>query len=142
MKTKMKKRTLHRCSALTALALVMSLMFSMSPLAMAANLNSVHDILFDWEYYADNNPDVVQALGRTESAMRWHYETYGKGEGMHAGSVRTGGRTGKGTGADPCGGKDGGYPQCDGSAGERLRRDLCHKRQEHLFLQADADLLY
>lgn len=37
--------------------------------------------VFDAEYYALNNPDVVEALGTSEDALYQHYVTYGKAEG-------------------------------------------------------------
>lgn len=43
--------------------------------------NNIDDILFDPDYYAAANPDVVNALGRSESALRGHYERHGKAEG-------------------------------------------------------------
>lgn len=36
---------------------------------------------FDAEYYAQNNPDVVAALGSNESVLYQHYLNYGKAEG-------------------------------------------------------------
>lgn len=36
---------------------------------------------FDAEYYAQNNPDVVAALGSDESTLYQHYLNYGKAEG-------------------------------------------------------------
>lgn len=43
--------------------------------------NDVHDILFDWQYYYNNNSDVAKALGKNQAALRNHYEQYGKREG-------------------------------------------------------------
>jgi len=43
--------------------------------------NNIDDILFDPVYYAAHNPDVVNALGNSESALRGHYDRYGKAEG-------------------------------------------------------------
>ncbi len=36
---------------------------------------------FDAEFYANNNPDVVAALGNTEAALYDHYLNHGKAEG-------------------------------------------------------------
>lgn len=43
--------------------------------------NDVHDILFDWQYYYDNNSDVAKVCGKNQAALRNHYEQYGKREG-------------------------------------------------------------
>ena len=37
--------------------------------------------VFDTEYYAQNNPDVVQAIGTDKNALYYHYVNYGKTEG-------------------------------------------------------------
>ena len=37
--------------------------------------------IFDPEYYAQNNPDVVAAFGTDESMLYLHYTTFGKNEG-------------------------------------------------------------
>ena len=37
--------------------------------------------VFDAEYYAANNPDVVAAVGSTEVVLYQHFENYGKNEG-------------------------------------------------------------
>ncbi len=37
--------------------------------------------VFDAEYYAQNNPDVVAALGNSEEALYAHYVNFGKSEG-------------------------------------------------------------
>lgn len=37
--------------------------------------------IFDAEYYAEQNPDVVAAVGTSEAALYNHYETVGKSEG-------------------------------------------------------------
>lgn len=42
---------------------------------------SAHDVLFDWEFYYAANPDVARAFGKNPSALRSHYNTYGKSEG-------------------------------------------------------------
>lgn len=39
---------------------------------------------FDAEYYANNNPDVVAALGNSADAMLQHYVQYGRSEGRAA----------------------------------------------------------
>jgi hypothetical protein len=40
--------------------------------------------LFDAEYYAQNNPDVVAVYGNSESALYAHYVAYGRAEGRKA----------------------------------------------------------
>lgn len=37
--------------------------------------------IFDAEYYAENNPDVVTALGTDEATLYQHYEQFGQSEG-------------------------------------------------------------
>lgn len=37
--------------------------------------------VFDWEYYKDNNPDVVAAIGDSEELLYQHYTLFGKAEG-------------------------------------------------------------
>jgi hypothetical protein len=37
--------------------------------------------VFDADYYAENNPDVVSVLGTDENALYQHYVTYGQAEG-------------------------------------------------------------
>ncbi|MCR5598109.1 MAG: hypothetical protein K6G19_08040 [Lachnospiraceae bacterium] len=37
--------------------------------------------IFDAQYYADNNPDVVNALGRDKNTLYQHYLLFGKAEG-------------------------------------------------------------
>lgn len=53
-----------------------------SPLnAYAAPKNMPDGQVFDPEFYAQNNPDVVAALGTDEAALYNHYKNYGKAEG-------------------------------------------------------------
>lgn len=63
------------------LATLLAVVSLVSIFPAAALSNNIDDILFDSIYYADHNPDVVKALGRSESALRRHYEQYGKAEG-------------------------------------------------------------
>lgn len=37
--------------------------------------------IFDAQYYAQNNPDVVTAIGTDENMLYFHYKFYGKAEG-------------------------------------------------------------
>lgn len=49
--------------------------------ALAAPETMPDGVVFDAEYYAQNNPDVVAALGTGQEALYQHYVAYGKGEG-------------------------------------------------------------
>lgn len=57
--------------------------------AMALS-NNVHDILFDWEYYYASYPDLQRAFGRNPSALRNHWDRYGKGEGRACSALYNG----------------------------------------------------
>ena len=61
------------------LCLLLTLVALMACIPASASAASVD--IFDAEYYAAHNPDVVNALGRSESALRGHYNQYGKREG-------------------------------------------------------------
>lgn len=62
-------------------AVALVAMFSYT-LTVSATPKTMKDgTVFDAEYYAQNNPDVVQALGTSETALYQHYVTYGKSEG-------------------------------------------------------------
>ncbi len=61
-------------------ALVSALVFA--PMSVMAAPKSMPDgTLFDAEYYAANNPDVVAAFGTTEEALYLHYQMFGRKEG-------------------------------------------------------------
>lgn len=47
----------------------------------AAPIEMSDGTMFDAEYYAQQNPDVVNALGSTQEALYQHYVQYGKEEG-------------------------------------------------------------
>lgn len=66
---------------LITLTLTLLMMVTCIPFSAFAVSNDIHDILFDPEYYAAANPDVVNALGRSEAALRGHYNRHGKAEG-------------------------------------------------------------
>jgi len=66
---------------LLAMVLIMASVMAMIPVQSFALSNNVHDILFDWEYYYNTNADVARAFGRNQSALRNHYNSYGKREG-------------------------------------------------------------
>ena len=65
----------------TAFGLMILLTLSFSISAFAAPKTMSDGQLFDAEYYAENNPDVVKALGSTEEALYKHYLEHGKEEG-------------------------------------------------------------
>ena len=50
--------------------------------ALAAPKQMEDGTVFDAEYYAQSNPDVVAALGTTDPAVMWaHYKAFGRAEG-------------------------------------------------------------
>ena len=71
-------KTLRRVSSF---GLVLCLLCCMIPSCLAVSSSTIDNILFDASYYAANNADVVKALGSSTSALRGHYDTYGKKEG-------------------------------------------------------------
>lgn len=71
------KRTL-----LVTMTLALCLGSSMT--AMAAPKVMSDGNVFDAEYYAQNNPDVVNALGVDENMLYLHYTSYGRTEGRLA----------------------------------------------------------
>ncbi len=62
-----------------SLALVIISVLSLA--VIPSNAESIHDILFDWQYYYASNPDVARAFGRNPSALKNHYNNHGKAEG-------------------------------------------------------------
>lgn len=61
-------------------ALVSTLAFA--PMSVMAAPKTMPDgTLFDAEYYAANNPDVVAAFGTSEEALYTHYQLFGRREG-------------------------------------------------------------
>lgn len=79
MKRTRRKRQKKSISVLLLLAMLLS-MFSLP--VSAANVD-----IFDKNWYAAANPDVVQALGTSERALRDHYENFGKREGRSPSSL-------------------------------------------------------
>ena len=57
------------------------LTFSYSITALAAPKKMSDGQMFDAEYYAEHNPDVVKALGTAEDVLYKHYVEHGKAEG-------------------------------------------------------------
>lgn len=57
--------------------------------ALAAPKTMPDGTIFDAEYYATNNPDVVAALGTDESVLYQHYVMFGKNEGRQPYAVGT-----------------------------------------------------
>lgn len=66
---------------LLSMALLITIFASNFAGTANAMSNNVHDILFDWQYYYNNNSDVARAFGKNQTALRNHYEQYGKREG-------------------------------------------------------------
>ncbi len=64
------------------LAVMAATMVLSSSLTVFAAPETMPDgTIFDAEYYAQNNPDVVAILGIDKNALYTHYMTYGKAEG-------------------------------------------------------------
>lgn len=63
------------------IGLVAALCLGSSMTAFAAPETMPDGKVFDAEYYAQNNPDVVEAFGTSKKAMYRHYVIYGEGEG-------------------------------------------------------------
>lgn len=60
------------------------MMFNSSFVVNAAPKTMEDGTVFDAEYYAEENPDVVAAMGRSEEALWVHYLNFGKSEGRKA----------------------------------------------------------
>ena len=76
------KRTISRTfKRITTFVLTFALACGMIAPSLAVSHSTIDNILFDASYYASNNPDVVNALGSSPSALRTHYNNYGKAEG-------------------------------------------------------------
>ena len=58
---------------------VCTMLFSMT--ALAEEKTMPDGMVFDAEYYAQNNPDVVAALGTDENVLYNHYKEHGQAEG-------------------------------------------------------------
>ena len=74
----MKMKTLKRLTAVMCAAMMMS---GGSLTVFAAPKTMSDGQTFDAEFYAETYPDVVAALGSSESALYSHYVNYGKAEG-------------------------------------------------------------
>ena len=66
-------------SVLLTLSMTITMCVNLTLTAGAAV--NIHDLLFDWEYYYNNNYDLQRAFGKNQSKLRQHYENYGKKEG-------------------------------------------------------------
>lgn len=77
----MKKALSKAINLVTVLALTTTLTCGMVAPAYAVSHNTIDNILFDASYYAANNPDVVKVYGTSPSALKRHYDSYGKREG-------------------------------------------------------------
>ena len=64
------------------LAVILAAMTLSSGLTAFAAPETMKDgTIFDADYYAQHNPDVVAALGSSHDALYSHYTTHGKAEG-------------------------------------------------------------
>lgn len=75
-------RNIRKKGNLIIITVVFSLLFSMN--VMAAPKTMANGLIFDTEYYAKKNPDVVTALGSEEKVLFNHYMNYGNKEGRLA----------------------------------------------------------
>ncbi|MBD5451654.1 MAG: hypothetical protein HDR25_03330 [Lachnospiraceae bacterium] len=66
------------------IGLVAALCLGSSMTAFAAPEVMPDGTVFDAEYYAENNPDVVAAMGTDKDAMYLHYVVFGANEGRRA----------------------------------------------------------
>lgn len=71
----MKKKLVMMTLASCILASTFSLTVCAEPVEVEAG------VIFDAEYYAETNPDVVNALGDDEDVLYGHYKLYGASEG-------------------------------------------------------------
>lgn len=72
---------------LVAMTLALCLGSSMTALAAPEVMSDGN--VFDAEYYAQNNPDVVNVLGTDKDLLYQHYQSFGKMEGRLACAVET-----------------------------------------------------
>lgn len=66
---------------LITIILAVGFVFSMSVCALAAPKKMSDGGVFDAEFYAANNPDVVAAIGTSADILYLHYVNYGAAEG-------------------------------------------------------------
>lgn len=62
-------------------AMAMAIVCSMSVPTFAVSRSTLENLVFNSSYYASHNLDVVRALGSSASALKEHYNTYGRNEG-------------------------------------------------------------
>ena len=72
---------MKRFKKITTLTLILTIMLGSAMSVNAAPKTMPDGQKFDAEYYANSNPDVVAALGTSETALYNHYVSYGKAEG-------------------------------------------------------------
>lgn len=75
---------MRRTKRTLAATMTLALCLGSSLTAMAAPKVMSDGNVFDAEYYAQNNPDVVNALGTDENMLYLHYTLYGRTEGRLA----------------------------------------------------------
>jgi len=71
----------HLLKRLSPLLLTILLLVPMFCIPASAASGSIHDILFDWEYYMNTQPDLKKAFGANPTALRQHYLSFGRREG-------------------------------------------------------------
>lgn len=62
--------------------LVMGMMLGNGMTAYATPARMEDGTLFDSDYYAETNPDLMAAFGRNTKMLYQHYVNYGKAEGQ------------------------------------------------------------
>ena len=73
-----------RIKIFKVLAAAMTISACMGTTVCAAPKQMADGVMFDPQYYAQANPDVVAALGSDENILYKHYALYGKAEGRAA----------------------------------------------------------
>ncbi|WMC91314.1 hypothetical protein [Kineothrix sp. MB12-C1] len=70
---------------LSLMVLILVFVFNVSAISTYAATQTMSDgVTFDPQYYAENNPDVVNVYGKTTEKLYQHYVEYGKKEGRKA----------------------------------------------------------
>ncbi len=72
------------CSLVKRLIALMLAFVTLNAMIVSSNALEIKDkdgFVFNSDYYAENNPDVVETLGNDPMALYKHFENYGKAEG-------------------------------------------------------------
>ena len=75
---------------IVAIMVMLTLMLGSTMTVFAAPKTMPDGTIFDAEFYASQNPDVVKAFGTKESSLYNHYKKYGRAEGRLAYAQVTG----------------------------------------------------